>query len=216
MLNLEVKERSKKDNLSSLRQDGFMPAVFYGKKQESTPISIRLADFVKVWKNAGESTVVTLKQKEGNLDALIHDVDFDPVTGVPRHADFYVFDKDQKIEIDVPLVFDGVAPGVKEKGGILVKVLHELKIEALPANLPHEIKVDISSLADIHSQITAQELSLPAGVTLLENPEEIVALVSEPQKEEEAPAEPIDISSIEVEKKGKEKEGGEGEEPAAE
>lgn len=209
MLELSVNHREKIGNLKTLRKGGIMPAVMYGKKQKAAPISINQTDFIKVWKKAGESTVVTLRSGDGKaFDALIHDVDLDPVTEMPRHADFYVFDKDHKLEIDVPLEFTGISAGVKEHGGLLVKVLHELKIEAMPKDLPHQIDVDISSLDAIGSQILAKDIALPNGVTLLENPEEVVALVAEP-KEEEAPSEPVDLSSIEVEKKGKEAKDGE-------
>src|SRR5690606_12821407 len=141
--------------------------------------------------------------------------DIDPVSHTPRHADFYVFDKDHKLEIDVPLEFVGVAPGVKDQGGLLVKVLHELKIESLPSNLPHQIEVDISSLTELNSQILAKDIKLPTGVELKENPEEVVALVAEPKEEEPEP-EPVDLSSIEVEKKGKEKDAEEGAEEGGE
>ena len=198
--------------MDKLRQEGFLPAVFYGRKEASTPITILLKDFQKVWLAAGESSVVSLKRSGGaTLDAIIQDVDIDPVTELPRHADFYVFDKDKKIEVEISLNFVGIAPAVKEQGGILVKVLYELKIEALPKDLPQEIAVDVSKLIEIGSRISAKDIELPPGVSLLENPEEIIASVSAPKEEEEKPAEPVDISSIEVEKKGKEKEGEEAE-----
>lgn len=197
-----------------MRKDGTMPAVFYGKKEESTPVTINAADFLKVWKQAGESSVVVLKSPKGELEALIHDVDIDPVTEVPRHADFYVFEKGHKIEVDIPLEFVGVAPAAKDLGGILIKVLHKLKIEAMPKDLPHKIEVDISSLVNFESQILANMVTLPAGVTLVEDPTEVVALVSQPKEEKEDEV-PVDLSSIEVEKKGKkEEEGAEGAEPA--
>lgn len=211
MFTLEAKKRNSKENLSDLRAKGFIPAVFYGKKEQSTPIAVPMNQFMKVWKEAGESSVVTLKADEDSLDTLIHDIDFDPVTGIPRHADFYVFEKGHKLEVSVPLEFVGVAPGVKDLGGLLVKVLHELKIEALPQNLPHQIEVDISTLATFGSQIVASEIKLPSGVDLKENGEEIVVLVSQPKSEEEVEAAPIDLSQIEVEKKGKEKNAEEGE-----
>ena len=75
-----------------------MPAILYGKKTESTPISFLAKDFMHVWHTAGESSVVTLKSPKGSYDTLIHDVDLDPVTDVPRHADFYVFEKGKKVE----------------------------------------------------------------------------------------------------------------------
>jgi large subunit ribosomal protein L25 len=215
MISLEIKERNKNESLLKLRQGGLLPAVFYGKKETSTSISISLKDFQKVWNEAGESAVITLKKGGGaNLDALIYDVDIDPVTELPRHVDFYVFEKDKKIEVDASIKFVGIAPAVKEQGGVLVKVLYELKVEALPKDLPSEIDVDISVLKEIGDRISAKDIKLPAGVSLVENPEEIVASVSAPKEEEVVP-EPVDISDIEVEKKGKEKEESE-ETPAGE
>jgi large subunit ribosomal protein L25 len=181
-----------------------MPAVFYGKKETSTPISVSKVDFLKAWQTAGESSVITLETPEGVKESLIHDVDFDPVTGSPRHADFYVFEKGHKVKVDIPLEFVGVAPAVKDLGGILVKVLHAVNIEAMPKDLPHNIEVDISGLSSFESQVLAKDLVMPAGVTLLENEEEVVALVSAPREEKEEESAPIDLSAIEVEKKGKE------------
>ncbi len=212
MLSLNIEKRDISKNLKDLRKNGVMPAVFYGKKEESTPISVKVADFIKVWKKAGESTVVVLKDDKGEeLESLIHEVDLDPVTDAPRHADFYVFEKGHKIEVNIPLEFVGVAPGVKDLGGTLVKVIRELKIEAMPKDLPHEIKVDVSTLTNFDSQILAKDITLPAGVSLVENPEEVVALVAEAKEVVEEESAPIDLSAIEVEKKGKkEEEGSEG------
>jgi large subunit ribosomal protein L25 len=211
MIKLEAKKRDIKEDLTGIRKNGLIPAVFYGKKTNSTPISVSQVEFLKTWKAAGESTVVTLTHPDGDVDALIHDIDFDPVTGVPRHADFYVFDKDLKLKLDVPIEFVGVAPAVKDLGGMLVKVLYEIKIEALPANLPHQLDLDVSSLVAFGDQLTAKDIKLPAGVSLVENPDEVVALVAQPKEEvEEAPAEAVDLSAIEVEKKGKEKNAEEG------
>jgi|SRR3989344_3298370 len=210
MLELSVKPRGKQEDLENLRKSGKIPAVYYGKKEKSTPIVVSFSEFLKVWKEAGESTVVTLKGEGFNLESLIHDIDFDPVSGKPRHADFYVFEKDKKLEVSVPLEFIGIAPAVKDMGGVFVKVLHEVEVEALPKDLPHKIEVDISILTEIGSQILAKDINMPSGVTLLVNPDEVMALVAEPKKEEEPEAVPVDLSAIEVEKKGKEAKEGEG------
>ena len=193
-----------------VRKAGNIPAVFYGKKEASTPISIRQIDFLKVWKEAGESSVVTLNTTEGEKDSLIHDVDLDPVTGTPRHADFYVFEKGHKVEVAIPLEFVGVSSAVKDLGGVLVQVVHELEIEAMPKDLPHRIEVDISKLVAFGDQILAQDLSLPSGVELKVNPEEVIVTVSAPREEKEEESAPIDLSAIEVEKKGKEESAEEG------
>lgn len=209
MLTLEVKNRETKESPEKLRKEGILPAVFYGKKEKSTPISVAMKDFLKVWKEAGESTVVVLKGPEGELETLIHDIDYDPVTGNPRHADFYVFEKGHKLEVDVILEFVGISPAVKDLGGAFVKVMHQVKIEAFPKDLPHQIDVDISLLTEIGSQILAKDLKMPVGVELKENLEEVVALIAAPKEEKEEEVAPIDLESIEVEKKGKEAKEGE-------
>lgn len=209
-IEIKAEKREEVGKLESLRTSGFLPAVYYGHKKESTPIKIKKNDFLKAWKNAGESSVIKLQTPSGDLEALIHDVDINPITGEPRHADFYVFEKGHKVEISIPIEFEGTAPAIKDLGGILVKVLREIKVKAEPANLPHEIKIDISGLVDFQSQILAKDITLPKGVELMENLEEVVAAVSE-AKEEVVEAAPVDLSQIEVEKKGKkDEEGAEG------
>lgn len=205
MLILDAQARTKEENLNKLRKEGKMPAVFYGKKTASTPITLSHKEFVKVWHKAGESSVVSIKTSEGTVDTLIHSVDLDPVTDIARHADFYVFEKGKKLEISVPLEFVGISPAIKDLGGILIKALHELKISADPQNIPHGIDVDISTLTDLGSVIVASDIKLPAGVLLIELPTEVVASAVAP-KEEVIDETPVDLSTIEVEKKGKKEE----------
>lgn len=186
------------------RVAGQIPAVIYGPKMAATSVSLPEAEFQKIWKAAGESTVVTLECADGNHDVLIHDIARNVVTDAIIHVDFYAIDKNVAVEIAVPLEFTGVAPAVKDLGGILIKALHELQIEALPKDLPHGIEVDISSLATFEDQIKAADIKLPAGVTLKTDAEEVVALVSAAKEEVEEEAGPIDMSAIELsEKKGK-------------
>jgi large subunit ribosomal protein L25 len=215
MLTLKADIRDTKTQPSAIRALGQIPAVFYGKKEASTPISIKKTDFMKVWKEAGESTVVTLETPDGSKESLIHDIDLDPVSGTPRHADFYVFEKGHKVEVALPVEFIGISAAVKDLGGTLVKVVHELKIEAMPKDLPHNIEIDISSLAAFGDQILAKDIKLPSGVELKISPEDVIATVSAPREEKEEEAAPVDLASIEVEKKGKE-EAPEGDAPAAE
>ena len=215
MTTLKAERRDKTVKLSDLRKAGLLPAVFYGKKEPSTPISINMVEFMKAWKQAGESSVISLETENGSVESLIHDIDIHPVTGVPRHADFYVFEKGHKVEVEVPIEFEGVSPAVKELGGTLVKVLHELKIEAMPKDLPHNLVVDIASLSSFESQILVKDIKLPSGVVSLTSEDEVVALVSAPREEKEEEAAPVDLSAIEVVKKGKDDEEGASEEAAA-
>ena len=212
MLTLEVKRRTTLGKASKRLSSEVMPAVYYGRKEATTPIELSRGLFKKAWRTAGESSVVVLKDGERELETLIHAVDFDPVMGEPRHADFYVLEKGKKVQVAVPIHFEGVPEAVKNLGGILVKVLHEMEVEALPKDLPHAITVDVASLSTFESQILVKDIQLPAGVVAMAGAEEVVAAIAQPHEEKEEV--PVDLSAIEVEKKGKKEE--EGEAPAEE
>ena len=215
MLTLTVEKR-KEDGARApaLRRAGMVPAVVYGAHYASTPIAISASAFEKVLREAGEAAIVLLAGLGAPLPTLIREVDLDPLTNRPRHIDFYAVTKGEKVEVAIPLVFVGVSPAV-EAGANLLKVLHEVEVEADPMNLPHDIAVDLSVLKVIGDQIRVQDLSLPAGVELTGEPEEVVALVQEVVEEKEETAVPADIASIEVEKKGKEEVVGETPAPSA-
>ena len=190
--------------LRAIRKEGKLPVVAYGKKGTMGSYLVPTGEFKKVFHAAGESSVVSFHTEDGEHDVLIHDVAYDPVAGDPIHADLYVIEKGQKVRVKVPLVFEGVAPAVKAMGGVLVKVLHELEVEAEPRNLPHDLKADISALATFEDKLLASAITIPAGVVLIENPEEVVALVQEPAEEVVEEAAPVDLSAIELSKeKGK-------------
>lgn len=209
MFELRAEKRDPKIKSKAIRKSGKIPAVFYGAKAESTPISISRVDFDKIWKKAGESTVVTIHTEGGkSVDTLIHDVQFDPVTSEPVHSDFYVVDKTKKVMVHVPIEFVGVSPAVKELGGTLVKVLHEIEIESLPGDLPHALEVDISALVAIDSHLAVKDIKLPKGVTAITGGNETVASIAAQREEKEEEAAPIDLSTIEVEKRGKKEEEG--------
>jgi large subunit ribosomal protein L25 len=190
-----------------LRTKGMMPAVVYGAGKEAQSITLVAKEFDKIWHEAGESTIVELDGLGSMLSVLIQDVSVEPLYGTPTHADLLSVRTDEAIEVTVPLEFVGVAPAEK-LGGTLIKVMHEIDIEALPKNLPHSIEVDISTLVTFDDQIHVSDLVLPVGVSVVTDGEEVVALVQE-AGEAEAEATPVDISTVEVAKKGKE-------EPAAE
>ncbi len=208
MTNLTIEQRDAKASLDALRKAGKIPAVFYGPKEEATPIAVDAKEFGKVLKEAGESTVVTLEGVGESKDVMIHDIDHNPVSGAVVHVDFYVIEKGKKVRTHVPLEFIGEAPAVKSLGGTLMKVLHEVEIEAMPKNLPHGIDVDISVLATFADHIAIKDLRVPEGVEILNAPDDTIASVAQPKEEVEEPVAAIDMESIEVEKKGKQEEGG--------
>ncbi len=204
MLTLDYTPRDSKIKPEALRVSGSVPAVFYGPKQASTPVTLKAIDFLKAWKKAGESSIIILKGPKGEEhEALIHDVDLHPVSEAPLHADFYVIEKGKKLSLEIPLEFTGVSAAVKDLGGTLVKVLHDIEIEALPKDLPHTLTVDISLLTTLESQILAKQIVLPAGVELISGPEEVVAAITVAKEEVEEPSKTIDDIEV-VGAKGKE------------
>ncbi|HVV15287.1 MAG TPA: 50S ribosomal protein L25 [Candidatus Paceibacterota bacterium] len=216
-MELAVTKRDTSTKAKSLRSKGLLPGVIYGRSEESTPITVDRKTFDKLFHAAGESTVITLSGLGEEKDALIHEVAVDAVTGTAVHVDFYAIQKGQTVTVSIPLEFDGESQAVKELGGILVKVMHELEIECQPKDLPHAIHVDISKLATLEDQIKVKDLQgIPASAKISVDPEEVVAMIDVAKEEpvEEAAA---DISAIEIsEDRGKKEEEGEGAAPAAE
>jgi large subunit ribosomal protein L25 len=211
-MQLTVTKRTDKKP-AALRREGFVPAVVYGRAEEATPIAVERKAFLKVFHEAGESMVITLTGLDSDKQALIHEVAVDPVSGEPIHADFYAIQKGQKVTVSVPFEFEGIPPAVKDLGGILTKVMHELEMEVEPAELPQHIVVDVSKLATLEDQIKIKDLTLPASAKIEVDPDEVVAMISV-AKDEPVEAPVADISAIEIsEERGKKPE--EGEEGAA-
>lgn len=203
---LQVTKREEKGKkLAKLRKEGKLPAVVYGPKEEATSITLDKSTFEKVYRDAGESTIITLEGVGDSKEVLVHDVAFDPAKGGAVHVDFYAIEKGKELTVDVPLEFVGEAPAVK-LGGSLTKVLHAIEITCRPSALPKHIEVDVSSLVDFDAAIHVKDLVIPAGVTVENDPEDVIALVQEVKEEEETVPEAIDMDAIAVEEKGKKEE----------
>ncbi|MCE9541439.1 50S ribosomal protein L25 [Candidatus Kaiserbacteria bacterium] len=188
---LDVQPRDSKIDTDSVRASGRVPAVFYGPKEEATAISVDARKLEMIWRDAGETTLITLQGAGGDKDTLIHDVQVHPVTGKLLHADFYVIEKGKKVEINVPLEFVGVSPAEKA-GHIIVKAMHEVEIEVSPAELPHSFEIDLSKLVNVGDHILAGDIALPKSAELKTSPEEILVSVTEfveEKAQEAAPAE---------------------------
>lgn len=209
MLVLQATKRAG-EKTDSVRASGRIPAVFYGFGKESTPVSVPSIDFIKLFKQAGETTAITLDMGGEKVPTLIHDIQRDPVTGEPTHVDFLVVDMNKEAEVAVPIEFTGLAEAEKSGIGMVMKIMHEVEVRALPANLPHSIVVDITGLVTLQDVIHAKDLTLPNGVSLMTDGEDVVASVSAyVEEKEEAPV--LDLEAIEVvDQKGKKpEEGGE-------
>ena len=149
--------------VKTLRTQGMTPATVYGKNIKSTSVGIPTAEFLKVYKEAGESGLVELMLAGQVKPVLIHNVQIDPVSDEVLHAELRQVDLKEKVTASVPLVFTGTSPLVEQKQGVLITVLDEVDVEALPADLPEKIEIDISGLTVLDQEITVGDLPVPKG-----------------------------------------------------
>ncbi len=195
-MELEVKTRDilgKK--VSALRRDGFVPGEVYGRGMKNIHISVPEKALVKIWKQAGENTVVSLRLGADELSALISDMVLDHLTQRPLTVDFRCVQKGEKVIVHVPVVLHGESPAEKE-GLTVMHILHEIEIESLPTDIPHEFTVDISSLVEAGQSISVEDLKIPKNVDVLTEKQSVIVIVSEQQKEEEiAPPPPAESAA---------------------
>lgn len=211
-INAKIRPDVGKHNVS-LRKQGQVPAILYGHKIDNIHLLINAKDFVKIYQEAGESTLIKLKIDSSEMKGekermvLIHDVDKDPVKDNFIHIDFYQPRLDEIISAEVPLEFEGKSLAVADFGGVLIKTFHQIEVKALPKDLPREIKVDISSLNTFEDAIHIRDLNLPEGVKTDLNPDDVVVNVIPPRTEQEMdslkekPAEPVAEVKTEAEEK---------------
>lgn len=205
-----VRERIGKGESKRLRRNGFIPAILYGGSAGSIPIKFERKEIVrKVSFKDLEHTVYTIKLDDGRgYDVLLKEIQVDPLTDEIVHLDFLELEKGKMVTVEVPIVLLGkdVCKGVK-MGGILEQQLWSVEVECLPRNIPERIEVDITEL-EIGDAIHVEDLKLPEGVKVLEDPETTVVVISEPVEEEvaEEAVEEEEAAEPEVAPKGKEKE----------
>ncbi len=186
---LTVQARTTQQSPRTLRTQGSIPGVVYGNADHAL-IAVEEQALKKAYVKAGESTIVELDTGKGKIPVLFHAIDFDPVTDRMTHVDFYAVDMKKEVEAEVHVRLEGESPAVKDLGAILVTALHEVTVKALPANLPHDLPVDLSKLTEMGGTLTVADIVVPEGVTILNNADEVVAIAQEPREEEveEAPA----------------------------
>ena len=203
---IKIKAKERKKAVKTLRKEGILPGILYGPKIKNIPIEVNFKEFNDAYKKSGESTLVSLEM-EGSKKylVLIYEVEVDPLSNEIIHADFYQPILTKKVEAMVPLVFEGESLAVKDLGGTLVKDIQELEVKALPQELPHEIRVDISLLKTFEDEILVKDLKIEKGVEILKEEDEVVANVQPPQKIEEELEKPVEEKVEEVEKIEKEK-----------
>jgi large subunit ribosomal protein L25 len=204
--------------VKQIRANGNVPGVIYGSKLKPVLVSVPRGDLEKVYRQAGGSSVVEVKVGDKTENVLIHEVHRHPVSGLYLHADFYHVRMDEKTKAVVPLVLEGAetAPVVRELDGMIITNLSEVEVEALPNDLPHEIKVDVEHLATFEDSLKVADIKPPAGVAILNDPDTNVITVQPPKTEEQLEAElaeDVEVTTADdVEVEGEEGEEGEGEE----
>lgn len=175
--------------VKKLRASGQIPATIYGKKVESVSISVDTDAFTRVYKEAGETGLVELSVNGSMRSVLVHHVQKDPVSDAVLHVEFHQVDLKEKVHANVPLVTIGESPAVSEKRGVLLTILDEIEVEALPMELPEKIEVDVSGLAEVNAEVKVENLAVPAGVVVLtEATLTVVKIGSLVSKEAEAEA----------------------------
>lgn len=192
--------------MRALRKQGLIPAELYGRETENQHLSLDEKEFGRVYKEAGENSVITLLVNGKKVPVIINDVIHDNLAGRVIHADFHAVKMDEKIEANIPLEFTGESMAVKS-GGVLVKSMKEIAVEAFPQDLPHSIEVDLNKLEEVHQNIYVKDLKISDKVKILTDLETVIATVHEARKEEEAaPVVSVEDVKVEGEEKKKEKE----------
>lgn len=180
---LPANSRTIEDNVKELRRQSRVPGIVYGNI-DNTMLHFDEMELKKAYIKAGESTLVELEADGKKIPVLFHKIDEDPVSDRMIHVDFYAVNMKKEVEADVHIRFEGESPAVKDKNAILVTALDTVTVRALPANLPHDLPIDLSKLDDYDTTITVADLVIPEGVEILNDLEDVIAIAQEPREEE--------------------------------
>lgn len=186
--NIVLKIEKREETGRSMRPlvEGRIPAVVYGGGKDAQSVWVNGLDFSRTFAKAGKNTVLELELGKGdNSNVLVHDYQMDSISDEIIHIDFLQIKMDEIVEAEVPLVFDGISMAVKEKGGTLIKNYNTVMVKALPADLPHEIKIDLSKLATFEDNVVAADIKVDDNVELLIDDRATIASVTPPRSEEE-------------------------------
>lgn len=174
--------------VKALRRSGKVPAVVYERGQESENIIVEALPLSRVWSAAGKHHIVQLEYAGASRLTLIKDVDFDPVKGAMTHVAFHAIKQNEKVEAEIPVEITGDVPA-ERLGFFLVKPMTEVQVKALPADLPDKLEVSGESLENVGDSVTVADLTVPANVEIMTEPDRTLAVVEESRAEIEAAAE---------------------------
>ncbi len=214
MTDFKFEAKIRNSTAKKSRQNGFIPAVIYGKKFANLNIELPAIDFSRVFKSAGTSNLINLVlDNNDKLKVLVQDIQFHPVTNNIEHVDLFKVDMKEKIKTDIPLEFIGDNSLIIEQEGTLITNKDSVEVECLPSDLVDHLDIDISAITDWDMNIKVSDIIAPSGIEILDDPEEVIALIQQPRSEEELEAlnEEVveDVEAVEVEKSGADEEGSE-------
>jgi len=167
-------------HVRALRRTGSVPAVVYGHRVEPTNVAAEERALRKIWQSAGRTHLIALSvDGEKPRQVLFRELQIDPRTARPIHADFLVVNLREKLTADVPIVVVGEAPAVTDlKVGQLLQTLSTVRVECLPADLPAQLNVDVSGLTEVEASLTLGDIELPHGVTMSADLGEMVVKIA--------------------------------------
>ena len=186
-----------------LRRQGITPTNLYGHNIKSTALQIETSLLKRALAQAGKSSLIALKVDGAKRPkmVIIRNIQRDPRSSELLHVDLYQVKMAEKLRLEVPLLFVGEAPAIKEQGGILVQSLNSLEVECLPSDMPHNIEVDLSGLAEIDQALQVKDLPVDDNVTILTDPEKMVVQIARSRVEvvEEVPVAKAEVEEGEEE-----------------
>ena len=183
-----------------LRRQGLVPAVVYGHGEETRHLQVESKDLERfIVAGGAESQLIDLKMDGETAPVLIREIQVHPYKPELLHVDFLMVHKGEKLHLEIPVRLIGSAPGVKE-GGILEHMRRELEVRCEPAAIPEALEVDISELG-IGDSVNVEDIRVPPGVEIQEEPNRTVAAVVPPTviKEPEPEEEELEVELLEGE-----------------
>ncbi|BCM93931.1 50S ribosomal protein L25 [Abditibacteriota bacterium] len=183
-LNVQKRETRGKEAAKVMRREGLLPAVLYGHGQTPVSLSVNAREFGDAMRHHGSTSLIVLKGL-GDETALVKSIQRHPYKNTPQTIDFIRVSRGEEVHIKVPVVLTGEPISVRTAEGVLVHSLIEVEIAATPANIPDLISVDISHLELNGPAMHVSEIKAPAGVRILTDGEEAVAVINLPAREEE-------------------------------
>jgi large subunit ribosomal protein L25 len=203
ILKAEERTDSRRSSLRKIRQSGYVPGVIYGRNLENKSVALDSIELLKILRAEGKNTIINLDINGDQHSVMVTELQTDPLKDSIVHADFKVVDMEAEMEATVPVNLTGEAEGIKQ-GGVLQQPLYELSVTAKPKNIPQTIEVDISSL-EVNDVLTVGDIPSKGDYSYNHEPDEVVASILPPQKQEETEAESA-AQDVEEPEKGTEEE----------